>query len=476
MSDNSEGANWSWLTPFFVFILKGIFSRYGWNFIFLLIFIVAIIWLIVFLLTKKSPNNSEQISQRQSTPQESPYPSNQTRNNSSSVNASPNIQWTDSGTYSSNNSQVSQQNNIKFDNFIDLSDATANTEELISNLIGQKDRVTGDVFNSGEKVYFCVPCQLGYHEDSWQFLDRKCEQCKSANVNTYTLTVSRVTQQPLTISKPSLKELKYLMSQLNQFNDHLEAVHLVKYYNEKLVFFDIIVVSEAENSQSQRWIGGQVSPIFERNNRGRGAYWIIDNKYLVPKIKFKINKYSYNCLLTVFETINYGDKALEDNFIFLKPAKMKYLEGKNEWQLQEKGIIIFEKSIQKFIKERKNNSIQFNKTYNLTTSSRNKVTQEYISALDLETIRRQFGNIITIEGQIRSVRVDHNYNIIYFDFAENTYQGFYAYVIRDKCNDFLIPTNYEGKNVIVSGRLTINNRNQPRIRLNSRSQMIEVET
>ncbi|KZL49924.1 hypothetical protein A2T98_10090 [Nodularia spumigena CENA596] len=312
MSDNSEGANWTviviYLAGISFYLLFYLFNKIGWNFIFFLILIVGIIWLITFLLKKEAPNNSEQNSQRQSTPEETLYPSNQTRNNSSSANTSPqNIQWTEIGTYSSNNSQATQQNNIKFDNFIDLSDATANTEELISNLIGQKDRVTGDVFISGEKVYFCVPCQLGYHEDSWQFLDQKCEQCKSANVSTYTLTVSKVTQQPLTISKP--------------------------------------------------------------------------------------------------------------------------------------------------------------------TSSRGKVAQKHISALDLETIRRQFGNIITIQGQIRSVRVDQNYNIIYFDFAENTYQGFYAYVIRDKCNDFLIPMIYEGKNVIVSGRLTLNNRNQPRIRLNERSQM-----
>ncbi|MFO5529356.1 MAG: hypothetical protein ACLBM1_16285, partial [Cuspidothrix sp.] len=81
-----------------------------------------------------------------------------------------------------------------------------------------------------------------------------------------------------------------------------------------------------------------------------------------------------------------------------------------------------------------------------------------------------------IQGQIRSVRVDSNNSIIYFDFAENTYQGFFAYVLKEKINEFPNPSNYQGKNVVVSGKLTLNNRNQPRIRINSRSQLREVET
>ena len=60
-------------------------------------------------------------------------------------------------------------------------------EEVVKNLIGQKDIVSSEVFQAGEKVYVCVSCQLGYHEDSWQFLNQACEQCKSSNVKRCTL-------------------------------------------------------------------------------------------------------------------------------------------------------------------------------------------------------------------------------------------------------------------------------------------------
>ena len=49
-------------------------------------------------------------------------------------------------------------------------------------------------------------------------------------------------------------------------------------------------------------------------------------------------------------------------------------------------------------------------------------------------------------------------------------------LLKEKINEFPNPSNYQGKNVVVSGKLTLNNRNQPRIRINSRSQLREVET
>ncbi len=207
MTNNIRYVNLIWLgfVGAFIGVFIGVLKVFNWDFIFLVIFIVVIICLIAFLHKKLTANNSAQNSQRQSTPQRFLSPSNQTRNNFSLTQRSlQNIQWTEIGTYSSNNSQTTEENNITFDDFIDLHDATANTKELINNLIGQKDRVTGDIFNPGEKVYFCVPCQLGYHQDSWRFLDRKCEQCKSPHASKYTLTVSRVSEQPLDTSNPSL--------------------------------------------------------------------------------------------------------------------------------------------------------------------------------------------------------------------------------------------------------------------------------
>ena len=60
-------------------------------------------------------------------------------------------------------------------------------DELLTNLIGQKDRVSGEILQPGEKVYICEPCQLGYHKDSWEFLNKVCEQCNSSIQNLYTL-------------------------------------------------------------------------------------------------------------------------------------------------------------------------------------------------------------------------------------------------------------------------------------------------
>lgn len=53
---------------------------------------------------------------------------------------------------------------------------------ILTNLIGQKDLVSGEILKSGEKIYVCLNCKLGYHEDSWYYLNQRCEQCK-ANIN-----------------------------------------------------------------------------------------------------------------------------------------------------------------------------------------------------------------------------------------------------------------------------------------------------
>ncbi|NJN76133.1 MAG: hypothetical protein HC796_07945 [Synechococcaceae cyanobacterium RL_1_2] len=48
---------------------------------------------------------------------------------------------------------------------------------LLNQLIGRKDRVTGEIFRAGEEIYVCFRCELGYHQDSWDFLEQQCEQC-----------------------------------------------------------------------------------------------------------------------------------------------------------------------------------------------------------------------------------------------------------------------------------------------------------
>ena len=97
------------------------------------------------------------------------------------------------GNQSSNNSQTIDWREV------DINTPTVNLstdiQELLNNLIGQKDRVTGQVFKSGEQVYFCIPCQLGYHKDSWEFLNQKCEQCSSYQAGVYTLPLYKFNQQ-----------------------------------------------------------------------------------------------------------------------------------------------------------------------------------------------------------------------------------------------------------------------------------------
>jgi len=73
------------------------------------------------------------------------------------------------------------------------------------------------------------------------------------------------------------------------------------------------------------------------------------------------------------------------------------------------------------------------------------------------------------------VRVDKDSQIIYFDFDKNTFRGFYAYVLAKNCHNFPNPTIHLEKNVVVSGRITLNRRNQPRIILNNTSQLRNVE-
>jgi hypothetical protein len=97
--------------------------------------------------------------------------SNNINNRNQSLNSSQNIEWKEIGT----NISIFNQN--------------TDIEQLLTNLIGAKDNVTGEVFKPGDKAYFCVPCQLGYHEDSWEYLNKECNQCKSSQASIHTLPI-----------------------------------------------------------------------------------------------------------------------------------------------------------------------------------------------------------------------------------------------------------------------------------------------
>lgn len=77
-----------------------------------------------------------------------------------------------------NNQQVSWQELRNISN-INRPENSITIEQILSNLVGQKDRCSGEILQSGQKIYVCLPCQLGYHEDSWNYLHQKCDQCKA---------------------------------------------------------------------------------------------------------------------------------------------------------------------------------------------------------------------------------------------------------------------------------------------------------
>jgi len=119
-----------------------------------------------------------------------------------------------------------------------------------------------------------------------------------------------------------------------------EVFNLVKNYNQQANFPDRIEVSETESSKAQRWSGGQKPAIFEPNLTNRGEYWIINNQYLVPKPKQKINLYSYQVLSAFFECDNYEENAA-DNMTLVKPAQVSLIDGEEKWQLEEIGELQF---------------------------------------------------------------------------------------------------------------------------------------
>jgi tetratricopeptide (TPR) repeat protein len=83
----------------------------------------------------------------------------------------------------------SQTSNPIVDNdFLSGSQHFFDIDELLRNLIGQKDLVSREEFKPGETIYLCVRCQLGYHEESYQYINNRCDQCQTNDkITAYTL-------------------------------------------------------------------------------------------------------------------------------------------------------------------------------------------------------------------------------------------------------------------------------------------------
>ena len=131
-----------------------------------------------------------------------------------------------------------------------------------------------------------------------------------------------------------------LPNKSDNLNDNDEVFNLVESYNQQVNFPDKIEVSETESSKAQRWTGGRKPAIFETNLTNRGEYWIINNQYLVPKPKQKINEYNYKTLSAFFECDNYEENAA-DNMTLVKPAQVSLIDGEEKWQLETTGSLQF---------------------------------------------------------------------------------------------------------------------------------------
>jgi len=132
-----------------------------------------------------------------------------------------------------------------------------------------------------------------------------------------------------------------LPNKSDNLNDNDEILNLVKNYNQQANFPDKIEVSETKNSKAQRWSGGRKPAIFEINLVNRGEYWIINNQYLVPNPKQKINEHNYKTLSALFECENYEENAA-NNMTLVKPAQVSLIDGEEKWQLETMGSLQFQ--------------------------------------------------------------------------------------------------------------------------------------
>ncbi|MFM2060809.1 MAG: hypothetical protein RLZZ507_479 [Cyanobacteriota bacterium] len=137
---------------------------------------------------------------------------------------------------------------------------------------------------------------------------------------------------PIVRDSVNLPDIDLLKKQIELFG-------LLHNYNLKLDFPEKRQVAETIESKFNRMNGSQqILPRFEYKNQGE--YWIVNNRYLVPKFNFKINTYVYEFLSLFFECRNYNNSTC-DSFILINPAHVAMIDNSENWQVTEKGIIEF---------------------------------------------------------------------------------------------------------------------------------------
>lgn len=193
---------------------------------------------------------------------------------------------------------------------------------------------------------------------------------------------------------PIVKDSDYLQD-IDLLKKQIELFEVVQNYNLKLDFPDKIEVLETEESRLQRLDVYQTLPFFELKDRG--DYWIINQQYLVPRLKFKINVHNSKTISISFECRNDNDLT-SDSFLLIKPAKVAMIDNSENWQLTEKGIIEFINTQKKST----NNNTEISKIYEQLNNLKSM----------LENFQKESNNL---ESQIGKITVLRDYVYLQID-------------------------------------------------------------
>lgn len=79
-----------------------------------------------------------------------------------------------------------------------------------------------------------------------------------------------------------------------------------------------------------------------------------------------------------------------------------------------------------------------------------------------------------MKGKIASVTVDTKYKLINFQFNKNSVETLYAYVPSKSFSLFSNTSSLTDKNVIITGKISLNTRKRPVIVINQPSQIKEI--
>lgn len=386
-------------------------------------------------------------------------------------------------------------------------------DELLSNLIGQKDRVSGEILQPGEKIYVCEPCQLGYHKDSWEFLNKKCEQCKSSINNLYILPlgITFIDISPNTNGNSFTNADNLLSSGLEKgqnkhYSEAIKDFSEALRFNSKLAnayYYRGIAYYKLGNNQAA--IKDLTQAIHINSNdykayKHRGTAYQKLGKTLLA-IKDYNQALSINPRLAeVYNKRGTAHYELENNQVAIKNYDEALRINPNDTNFyKNRGNAYYKLGDMEAAIEDYNHALRINpnnteaqinlnvarsqfedKQRNKNNSSNDipssaKGYEKYINVLDLSTIYENVGKSVHLKENIIKVIVKKKHKLIYFKFSKNIFHSLYAYVPRKSFSMFPNASSLTGKNVIISGTISLNKRNRPVIVINQPSQIRELQ-